>query len=97
MIRFHNEVQGKQMTMLYESDLVLVFRRGDCGIVAINKGGDHASVEFSTYDLKNPSLYKDLINDNQMTLSGDRFTLSINPRTAQMWLAGKFPGVDEIS
>lgn len=87
MIRFHNKVQGKQMTMLYESDLVLVFRRGDCGIVAINKGGDHVSVEFSTSGLKNPSLYKDYINNHQMKLEGDRFTLSINPRTAQMWLS----------
>ncbi|WP_157134087.1 alpha-amylase family glycosyl hydrolase [Crocosphaera watsonii WH 8501] len=86
MIRFHNEVQGKEMTMLYESDLVLVFGRGDCGLVAINKGGEHTSVEFSTHCLKKSSVYKDLINNNEMTISGDWFTLSINPRTAQMWL-----------
>ncbi len=87
MIRFHNEVHGQPMTILSESDLVLVFRRGDSGIVAINKGGSCTSVEFSTSGLKKPTVYQDLIHNNQMTLCGDRFTLSINSRTAQMWLS----------
>jgi alpha-amylase len=87
MIQFHNAVHGKPMAILYESDLVLVFRRGNLGIVAINKSGAETSVEFSSQGLKNPSSYKDLIHKNEIALSGDRFTLSVQPRTAQMWLS----------
>ena len=36
MIQFHNAVQGKPMAILYESDVVLVFRRGNLGLVAMN-------------------------------------------------------------
>ncbi len=93
MIRFHNAVHGQQMAILYESDTVLVFRRGNMGIVAINKGGTENWVEFSTWGLKNPGSYKDLIHKHQMELSGNRFTLYISPRTAQMWLEDEFHSV----
>ena len=87
MIQFHNAVQGEEMAMLYESDMLLIFRRGDRGIVAINKGGSHQSVEFSTWGLKNPGTYKDLIHGYEMALAGNRFSLFMPPRTAQMWLS----------
>jgi alpha-amylase len=87
MIRFHNVVHGQPMASLYESDTVLVFRRGNLGIVAINKGGTENWVEFSTLGLENPGNYTDLIHKHQMKLTGNRFTLYIPPRTAQMWLA----------
>jgi alpha-amylase len=87
MIQFHNAVHRERMEILYESDVVLVFRRGDFGIVAINKGGAETWVEFSTWGLKNPGNYKDLIHKQEMKLSGNRFTLYIPPRTAQMWLS----------
>jgi alpha-amylase len=86
MIEFHNAVHGQQMAILYESDTVLVFRRGNMGIVAINKGGTETWIQFSTWGLKNPGSYQDLIHKHQMQLSGDRFTLYLPPRTAQMWL-----------
>ena len=87
MIYFHNTVHGEQMAVLYESDFVLVFRRGNSGIVAINKSGAEARVDFSTWGLKNPGHYKDLINRHAMDLSGSRLNLLIPPRTAQMWLS----------
>lgn len=86
IIRFHNAVHGQEMVILYESDTVLVFRRGNMGIVAINKGGTESWVNFNTWGLKNPGNYTDLIGGFQMTLSGDRFTLYIPSRSAQMWL-----------
>ena len=86
-IQFHNAVHGERMAILYESDVVLVFRRGNLGIVAINKGGTETWVEFSTWGLKNPGSYKELIHKQEMELSGNRFTLYIPPRTAQMWLS----------
>jgi alpha-amylase len=87
MIAFHNAVQGTTMTILSASDSVLVFRRGDRGIVAINKGGQAQSVQFNTWGLQNPGTYQDLLNKYEMQLSGDSFELFIPERTAQMWLA----------
>jgi alpha-amylase len=87
MIQFHNAVHGERMEILYENDVVLVFRRGNLGIVAINKGESETWVEFSTWGLENPGIYKDLIHKQEMKVSGNRFTLYIPPRTAQMWLS----------
>lgn len=87
MIVFHNAVHGQPMALLYESDTVLVFRRGNLGIVAINKGITEEWVEFNTWGLNNPGNYTDLIHEYQIKVEGNRFTLYIPPRTAQMWLA----------
>jgi alpha-amylase len=86
MIQFHNVVHGQPMHILYESDVLLVFRRGSQGIVAINKSGSNQWAEFSTWGLTNPGRYQDLIHHFEMTLSGNRFSLLVPPRTAQMWL-----------
>lgn len=87
MVQFHNAVHGQGMETLYESDTLLVFRRGDQGIVAINKGGTNQWADFSTWGLKNPGTFKDVIHGYELQLSGNRFTLFVPPRTAQMWLA----------
>jgi alpha-amylase len=87
MIQFHNAVQGEEMVMLYESDTLLIFRRGHQGIVAINKSDTGQWAEFSTWGLQNPGTYRDLIHGYDMALSGNRFTLFVPPRTAQMWLS----------
>ena len=86
MIAFHNAVHGETMHILYENDVLLVFRRGHRGIVAINKSGFEQGPEFSTWGLQNPGRYRDLIHRHELMLSGDRFTLFLPPRTAQMWL-----------
>ncbi|MEM8505788.1 MAG: alpha amylase C-terminal domain-containing protein, partial [Cyanobacteria bacterium P01_D01_bin.1] len=86
MIRFHNAVQGQQQAILYESDTLLIFRRGHLGIVAINKGEYGQWVDFSTWGLQNPGTYQDLIHNHTMTVSGDRFSLFVPGRAAQMWL-----------
>ncbi len=86
MIQFHNAVQGEEMVTLYESDTLLIFRRGHLGIVAINKSTFDQWAEFNTWGLKNPGTYQDLIHRHEMTLSGNRFTLFVPPRSAQMWL-----------
>ncbi len=86
MIRFHNAVYGEAMVVFYESDTLLAFRRGDRGIVAINKAATEQWVPFSTWGLTNPGQYHELIHGHRLTLSGDRFTLYVPPRSAQMWL-----------
>ncbi|NJM98393.1 MAG: alpha-amylase [Phormidesmis sp. RL_2_1] len=86
MIHFHNAVHGEPMAMLYESDVLLVFRRGDRGIVAINKSGYGEWADFNTWGLRNPGQYKDLIHGYEMSLSGGSFPLFVPAQTAQMWL-----------
>jgi alpha-amylase len=87
MIQFHNALQGQPMAILYESDLLLIFRRGDHGIVAINKGANLQKVELNTWGLKNPGQYRDLLHPSEMTVTGNQFSLLVPPRTAQLWLA----------
>lgn len=87
MIKFHNSVHGMPMVMLYESDSLLIFRRGDKGLVAINKSDSSMNAAFSTWGLRNPGKYQDLIHGYSLDLSGNRFSLFIPPRTAQLWLA----------
>lgn len=94
MIGFHNAVHGDPMVILYESDVLLVFRRGHRGIVAINKAGSNQWASFNTWGLANPGTYHDQIHGYTMTVSGDWFTLFVPPRTAQLWLlpSGSSPG-----
>jgi alpha-amylase len=87
MVRFHNAVHGLPMALLHVSDTLLVFRRGERGLVAINKGGGDQWAEFGTWGLRNPGAYRDLIHGHDLSLTGERFGLFIPPRTAQMWLA----------
>jgi alpha-amylase len=87
MIEFHNKMHGLPMQVLFESDLLLVFRRGEQGIVAINKSGSNQWAEFSTWGLKNPGQYRELLQNDEMTITGNTFSLLVPPRTAQMWLA----------
>jgi alpha-amylase len=87
MIQFHNAVHGQPMQVLHASDVLLVFRRGDRGIVAINKSDAPQGAEFNTWGLPNPGRYQDLIHQQDMRLEGNQYTLRVPPRTAQMWLA----------
>jgi alpha-amylase len=86
MIQFHNAIEGQPMHILYETDMLLVFRRGSSGIVAINKSGTNQWATFSTWGLTNPGHYRDLIHQYELDLTGNTFTLLVPPRSAQMWL-----------
>lgn len=85
MLRFHNAVHGLVQRSLYEHDGFLLFSRGDCGIVAINKTDVWQQAEFSTYGLR-AGQYQCEIHGYQLQLQGDHFNLAIAPRQAQMWL-----------
>ena len=87
MVRFHNAVHGETMAVLCASDTLLVFRRGERGIVAINKAGFDQWAEFGTWGLRNPGRFSELIHGHEMELSGSRFGLFVPARTAQAWLA----------
>ncbi|MEM9092743.1 MAG: alpha-amylase family glycosyl hydrolase [Cyanobacteria bacterium P01_F01_bin.53] len=87
MIAFHNALHGEPMVMLYESDTLLIFRRGDRGIVAINKSDSDQWVDLNTWGLKNPGTYVDLIHKHNMAISGNKLSLLVPARSAQMWLS----------
>ena len=88
MIKFHNTVIGEPMLILYEHDDLLIFRRGDKGIIAINKSNESMSADISLFGLKNPAEFKELIHGYEMKLNGEEhFNLEIAPRSAQIWLA----------
>lgn len=86
MIKFHNFTHGSEMISLYENENVLVFRRGNNGIVAINKSDENQYPKFNTFGLKKEGNYIDLLHNNSFELKPDNFELFIPPRTAQMWL-----------
>ncbi len=87
MIYFHNNVIGKPMVILYEYDNFLIFRRGDKGIVAINKSNEWVHADISLDGLKTPANFKELIQGYEMKLDKEEsINLAIGPRSAQMWL-----------
>ena len=86
MIKFHNSLHGEKMISLYENQNFIVFRRGNKGIVAINKSEENQYARFSTFGLKKEGKYIDLLHNHSFQIKTDSFELFIPPRTAQMWL-----------
>lgn len=85
MLRFHNGVHGQPQRTLFEDDGFIVFARGDRGLVAINKTEQWQHPTLWTWGLR-PDSYRCQIHEQRMVISGERFTLAIPPREAQMWL-----------
>lgn len=86
MIHFHNAVHGQPMETLHATDLLLIFGRGPHALVAINKSAETQTVTLPTQTLQTPATYHNLLNNEEITLSNNSFTLTIPPRTAQLWL-----------
>ncbi|MFA7403327.1 MAG: alpha-amylase family glycosyl hydrolase [Pelobacteraceae bacterium] len=85
MVAFHNAVHGSQQRPLYEDDGFLVFARGDQGVVAINKTEEWQQATSQTWGLRQGE-YRCLIHGSRMQVRGERFTIDIPPRQAQLWL-----------
>ncbi len=85
MIRFHNAVHGTLQRSLFEDDGFIVFVRGDCGIVVINKTDAWQHPKIRTWGLRQ-GIYRCQIHGYEMNLTGDYFDFAIAPREAQMWL-----------
>lgn len=87
-IRFHEKVLGQPYEVLASNDCALLFRRGQEGVVGINKCGYTVNFTVSTsekfYWNRN---YRDTItNSNVIKISGSPFQFSLPARTARMWL-----------
>jgi alpha-amylase len=88
MIRFHNVNQGNDMQMLAWSDCHLVFRRGNRGVVGINKCGSTANV---VVNMSGSVLwwnvdYRDVLTGNVTRITQSSHTFSIPARSARMWM-----------
>ncbi len=89
MVRFHNTAQGTDQQVLSAGDCHLIFRRGDLGIVAINKCGNSVSVPVN---MNNSVLwwntdYRDALDStNVVRITSGTYTFNLPPRRARMWL-----------
>ena len=89
MLNFHNRMHGQGMEMLAWNDCAILFRRGQEGIVGINKCGGSQSFSVNTngrfYWYRN---YRDVLTgSNLVYINGGNYHFSIPARTARMWYA----------
>ncbi|MCB1555510.1 MAG: alpha-amylase family protein [Xanthomonadales bacterium] len=89
MVRFHNTVQGSDMQVLSNSDCHILFRRGNRGIVGINKCGSTVN---TTVGMNHSVLwwytdYVDTLGSGHVVrIAGPNYTFSLPARTARMWV-----------
>lgn len=88
MIGFHNAMQGRDMQVLSHGACHLLFRRGDLGIVGINKCGSTVN---ATVDMNNSVLrwyvnYTDVLGSGSVVNIGSAsYTFALPARQARMW------------
>lgn len=89
MIRFHNTTQGSDMQVLSYSDCHLLFRRGNRGIVGINKCGStvNTTVNMNNSVLWWNTVYRDVLDSNSVVnIGSSNYTFSLPARRARMWM-----------
>ncbi|ENM3763121.1 alpha-amylase family protein [Vibrio cholerae] len=88
MLRFHNAMQGKAMTVMYSDSCLLLFKRGKEGVVGINKCGESKNVTIDTYqhEFNWYQTYQDTLSDDRFSVSSRNHTLTIPARVARMWM-----------
>jgi alpha-amylase len=86
MLKFHNAMQGKSMTVLHSDQCLLLFKRGKEGVVGINKCGETRSYTVDTYqhEFNWYQPYQDTLSGSTETVSSRYHTFSIPARTAKM-------------
>lgn len=89
MISFHNRMQGESMEILSADECALLWRRGEDGIVGINKCGDERSLTVDTrFKLKWNYPYTDILTGNLLPeIQGPNYTFKLPARSASMWYA----------
>ncbi|MDF2155124.1 alpha-amylase family protein [Vibrio sp. CAU 1672] len=84
MITFHRMVHGLEMTVLEGNDDMLVFKRGDKGIVVLNK-----SLRPQTLTLPGEGSMHDLLTDQEVTLGCE---IKVPAKSAMMLLSSELVG-----
>lgn len=88
MVGFHNAMAGRDMQVLAHGSCHLVFRRGDAGIVGINKCGEpvNATVGTNGSVLRWNTDYADALGSGSVVrITSGSYTFNIPARTARMW------------
>jgi alpha-amylase len=88
MVGFHNAVQGSDMQILANGDCHLIFRRGNQGIVGINKCGSTVNVPVGMNNSVlwwNTNYTDHLASGSVVRIQSGSYTFSLPPRTARMW------------
>lgn len=85
MIAFHNEMAGRPSRCLYAKDGCIVLGRESCGLVAINKTTETQYLALHQHSLALGE-YQCRLHGHRMLLNADPFSLSVPPRSAQMWV-----------
>lgn len=87
MVKFHNRVQGQGQETIYSDDCVLAFRRGQEGVVGINKCGSDQWIQLYTdnryYWYKN---YVDVFSGETFYIDSSSEWIRIPARESRMWL-----------
>jgi alpha-amylase len=88
MVGFHNAMQGTDFQVLAHGGCHLIFRRGNAGIVAINKCGNAVNVNINT----NGSVlwwynnYTDVLGSGSVVnINSGSYTFNLPARSARMW------------
>ncbi|WP_156170534.1 alpha-amylase family protein [Luteimonas sp. FCS-9] len=88
MVGFHNAMQGRDMQVLSYGACHLLLRRGDAGIVGINKCGTpvEATVSMDGSVLHWHEPYTDVLDTgNTIVIDRAAYTFRLPPRQARMW------------
>ena len=89
MVRFHNGVQGSDMQVLSHGQCHIIFRRGNLGVVGINKCGStvNANVNMNNSVLWWNTNYTDTTGSgNVVRINSGNYSFSLPARSARMWL-----------
>ncbi|MCG6201272.1 carbohydrate-binding module family 20 domain-containing protein [Psychromonas antarctica] len=87
MVKFHNSVQGADEEVLYSDQCALVFRRGQAGLVGINKCGYNKDINIDASGLKQSASYADVFTGASFEVNSNSYTINIPASSARMWLA----------
>lgn len=88
MIKFHNKVQGQGMEVVAHNSCAILFRRGEEGIVGINKCGSQQNFTVNTNNrFKWFRNYRDVLTNNALVyINSGSYNFVLPARTARMWL-----------
>lgn len=88
MLKFHNKVQGQGMEVLAHNSCAILFRRGEEGVVGINKCGSQQNFSVNTNNrFKWYRNYRDVLTNNALVyINSSNYTFALPSRTARMWL-----------
>ena len=91
MIGFRNAMRGQDMQVLSAGACHLLFRRGQRGIVGINKCAEpvSATVDLAGSGLQPLQRYRELIAGGSLSLDTHRQAFTLPARAARMWQRGK--------